>query len=65
MSLKEYDHVRIKDKDVTGIIVEIFQKEDGTTVYIVEADERVESDDSLKIRFPLYDCLAEQLEKIE
>lgn len=65
MSLKEYDHVRIKDKDVTGIIVEIFQKEDGTTVYIVEADERNTSGDSLKIRFPLYDCLAEQLEKIE
>ena len=65
MSLKEYDHVRIKDKDVTGIIVEIFQKEDGTTVYIVEADERSTSGDSLKIRFPLYDCLTEQLEKIE
>ena len=65
MSLKEYDHVRIKDKDVTGIIVEIFQKEDGITVYIVEADERSTSGDPLKIRFPLYDCLAEQLEKIE
>ena len=55
MSLKEYDRVRIKDMDVTGSIVEIFQKKDGTDVYIVEAD----SDNSL------YDCLLKELEKID
>ena len=65
MSLKEYDHVRIKDKDVTGIIVESFAAEDGKTAYIVEDDERNGEGDPLKLDFPLYDCLANELEKIE
>ncbi len=65
MSLKEYDHVRIKDKNVTGIIVESFTADDGKTVYIVEDDKRNGDGDSLKFDFPLYDCLADDLEKIE
>lgn len=58
MSFKEYDRVRIKDKDVIGSIVEIFEKADGKIVYIVEDDEP----DGLT--YPLYDCLADELEKI-
>lgn len=57
-----YDHVRIKSRGVTGIIVDIFH--DRLTV---EADnERESSDDSgYPGQWPLYACSYDELEPIK
>ena len=61
----EYDHVRIKKTGVSGEILDISIDKDGNSWYIVESDERgapggYGTEDSFK----LYDCRAEDLERI-
>lgn len=62
----EYDRVRIKDKDVVGDIVELLREEDGTILYMVEADKEGPSGDpnAWDLRFPIYTCSEDQIEKI-
>lgn len=61
----EYDHVRIVKTGVAGEIVDIHHGKDGCLWYIVQSDERgapggYGTEDSFK----LYDCRAEDLEKL-
>lgn len=61
----EYDHVRIVKTGVAGEIVDIRRGKDGIFWYTVESDERgapggYGTEDSFK----LYDCRAEDLEKL-
>lgn len=65
MEFNEYDHVRIKNRNVTGIIIDIFEADDGKTYYNVEDDYMNGIDDPDKFDYPQYDCLAEELEKID
>ena len=62
----EYDRVRIKDKDVIGDIVDIRQADDGSLIYLVESDREGPSNDpeAWNLRFPIYTCTGDQLEKI-
>lgn len=66
MPIDLYDHVRIKDKGVTGEVIDIYEGQDRKTYYIVESDKRgPDSDpDAFDEVWPQYDCLAEQLERI-
>ncbi len=56
-----YDHVRIKDSGITGIVVDI--RKTNAVYCTVEDDNRAEeaSEDGL---WPLYDCKIEDLELI-
>ena len=60
----EYDHVRIKDKNVTGTIIDVFTGQNGITYYSVESDKEgfVDDPDVWNLRFPIYTCTADQLE---
>ena len=63
--IEEYEHVRIKKIGVTGIIVDLSER-DGKKYYIVESDEKgvpggYGSDDSWK----LFDCTEDELERID
>lgn len=62
------DHVRIRDKNIIGEIIDIGPAhEDGTIVYIVEKDAPGYTDDPDAYRvegWELHDCTADQLEKI-
>lgn len=62
----EFDHVRIPEKDVTGVIVDIYAVKNGMIYYLVESDEEGPSNDpdSWNLRFPIFTCTADQLEKI-
>lgn len=66
MSLGLYDHVRIRNKDVTGEIIDIYKNQNGSVYYVVESDIEGPTDDpdAYNIRWPQYDCTADQLEKI-
>lgn len=61
-----YDHVHIIHKNINGIIVDGYTGNDGKTYYIVESDVRgyVDDPDAYPGEWPLYDCTADQLEKI-
>lgn len=61
------DHVRIKKKNVIGEIIDIYKASDGLTHYNVESDNEGPIDDPEAwndVRFPQFDCIAEQLERI-
>lgn len=62
-----YEHVRIPRKNVTGQIIHISTgKYDGKRYYIVESDVQgyVDDPDAYPCEWPLYDCTADQLEKL-
>jgi hypothetical protein len=61
-----YDRVRIVDKGVIGEIIDIYRGRDGNVYYTVEdLTEGPSSDpDAFNLRFPQYECTAEQLERI-
>ncbi len=64
--IAEFDRVRIRDKDVVGTVVDIYTADDDTTVYTVESDREGPSNDpeAWNLRFPIFTCTADQLEKI-
>jgi len=60
----EYDRVRIIKTDISGIVVDIFEK-NGRTLYTVESDEKgvpggFGADDDWK----LFTCTREELEEL-
>ena len=62
--LREYDHVRIKKTGITGIIVDVPQNQ-RERFFTVESDDRDTSGGyGTEGSYKLYDCLAEELEKI-
>lgn len=64
MNLAEYDHVRIKATGITGVIVDVPRRPQDR-YYLVESDERgVPGGHGPEGEFKLFDCLAEELEKI-
>lgn len=56
MIFKEYDHVKIKDKNVTGVIVDMREWENACTV---EADNQNDTGD-----FDMYDCSLNEIESV-
>lgn len=60
------DHVMMTHKNISGIIVDICEGTNGKTYYTVESDLQgyVDDPDAYPGEWPLYDCTAEQLEKI-
>lgn len=64
--INELDHVRMLHKGQTGVVVAICDGVDGKTYYTVETDVEGYTDDpdAYNGEWPLYDCTADQLEKI-
>lgn len=63
-NIKEFEHVKIKKTGITGIVVDISER-DGNKKYIIESDEKGVAggwgeEDSWK----LFDCEEDELEKI-
>lgn len=65
-TINELDHVRMLHKGQTGVVVDICIGADGKTYYTVETDVEGYTDDpdAYNGEWPLYDCTADQLEKI-
>lgn len=65
MAFELFDHVRINDKDLTGVIVDIFD-EDGKSVYTVQSDKKgyIDDPDAYPGEYPLYDCTEDRLVKL-
>lgn len=62
--IDEYDRVRIVASGITGIVVDVFQK-DGRTLYTIESDEKdVPGGFGEDGWWKLFTCTAEELEKI-
>lgn len=66
VTFEMYDHVHMIHKNINGIIVDDYTGSDGKTYYIVESDVQgyVDDPDAYPGEWPLYDCTADQLEKI-
>ena len=61
---QEDDHVRIKETGITGIVVDIYSM-GGKQYYGVESDDRdTPGGYGTEGSYKIYDCLAEELEKI-
>ena len=62
--INEYDHVRIVESGITGIVVDKFQT-DGRTLYTVESDDRgVPGGFGEDGWWKLFTCKGEDLEKV-
>ena len=64
--MKENDKVRIKKNNIVGIIIDIYEV-DGTEYFAVESIERkvnVEDGYGYGVDFPIFDCLADELEPV-
>ena len=59
----EYEHVKIKSKGVTGIIVDKSRR-NGTLWYVIEGDEPGERTDAYGDLWPLFDCTEDDLLRI-
>ena len=67
MKFAEFDHVRIKGKNVTGEIIHTYEDEKGVVRYTVESDAEGPIDDPdawNDVRFPQFICDEDQLELI-
>lgn len=66
MTFQLFDKVRIKDKNVIGMIVDIYDGDDGQPVYTVERQKRRYVNDPAAYSgdFPLYDCREERLTRL-
>ena len=66
MAFQLFDHVRIDDKGVTGDIVDVYEDEDGTSVYVVQSDQKgpANDPDAYPGEHPLYDCKEDQMIKL-
>lgn len=63
--MKESDKVRIKKHDIVGVIVDIYEV-NGTKHFSVESDERnVSVEGGYGKEFPIFNCLADELEMVE
>ena len=62
--INEFDHVRIKSSGITGIVVDI-STINGKTNYIIESDEKgVPGGWGEADSWKLFDCTADELEKL-
>lgn len=59
-----YDKVRIKSKNISGIIVDIVEISNTKTI-TVESDIKGNRDDGYGGIYPLFDCGENDLEKID
>lgn len=66
MPFELFDCVRIKDKAVTGTIVDIYADEEGRKVYIVQSHKQgyVDDPEAYNGDYPLYDVYEERLLEI-
>lgn len=67
MEFDLYEHVRIKKKNIPGTIIDTcIGRYDDKPYYIVESDVEGYTDDpdAYQGERPIYDCTADQLEKI-
>ena len=63
--MRENDKVRIKNNNITGTIIDIYEV-DGTKHFSVEADEKkVDTEGGYGKDFPIFDCVADELEEIK
>lgn len=56
MIFKEYDHVKIKERNITGVIVDLREWENACTV---ESDNRNDAGD-----FDMFDCSFDEIELV-
>ena len=58
--------MKIKEKDIIGSIVDITAGKNGETVYVVESLDNTPANDpdAYPGEWPIYDCVAEDLQKI-
>ena len=65
MDIQLFDVVRIIDNGVIGTVVDIYKRSDDVSVYIIESHKKgyVNDPDAYNGDHPLYDRIAEQLEK--
>ena len=64
MMINEYDHVVIKSSKISGIVIDVFEK-DGKTLYTVESDEKGVQGGAGEIdEWKRFICAAEELEKV-
>ena len=59
--LSEYDHVKIKNSDVSGIIVDIANIR-GETIYTIEGDVKVPDENGKGETWPLYQCKRDEID---
>lgn len=66
MPFELFERVRIKDKDVTGDIVDIYFDDDGQKVYTVQSQKQgyVNDPDAYTGEYPLYDVHEDRLAKL-
>jgi hypothetical protein len=65
IALNENDTVRIKKNNVVGVIIDIYEV-GGVTHYSVEANEKtVEAEGGYGKEYPIFDCLAEEIEYLD
>jgi len=66
MDFNLFDKVQIKDKGVTGTIVDIFDGDNGQPVYVVQSNNSNPENrkDAYPGEYPLFDCAKNQLIRI-
>ena len=66
-NFEEFEKVRIPAKGITGTIIDIYQDSDGVLRYTVENEVwgDVDDPDAWNIGYAQFDCLVDQLEKID
>ena len=60
---KLYDDVIIKDKHISGIIIDIIETQKGT-VFTVESNNKGKREDGYGGIYPLFDCSENEIEKM-
>ena len=60
----EFDKVHVKNKSVTGTIVDIYER-DGKRIYVVEDDNWTENNSFGGGEYKLYDCMESELESVK
>lgn len=66
MDFNLFDKVQIKDKGVTGTIVDIYDGDSGQPVYVVQSNTADSGNrkDAYPGEYPLFDCTKNQLIRI-
>lgn len=67
MPFELFEKVNIKDKDITGDIVDIYLDEEGQKVYTVQSHKKgyVDDPDAYNGEHPLYDVHEDRLVRLE
>ena len=63
MDFELYDNVKIKYNGMTGQIIDISERKNGT-VYVIEGDTKGKRSDAYPSEWPLYDCTKDEIEKV-